>query len=331
MATTSLLIPAALRIAASAVWFALLAACAQPVVRGVPVATPGGTVPNTAALAPRLPVPGLAEGWVPQGLARGEAGELYVSSYLPASGKAPPLAGEGGRTALRPAIPNAVPAHGGRCRVYRIAQADGAVTGQFDLAEGACHHAGGLVWLGGAHGGQLLLTDTHDIFRIDVRRALAAGQAAGATRHLRLGGQLLGSWGAFDGRAMWLGSWSRVAEQSHMHRLDPALFDALADGATITLADVSASLPVPLLAQGGAFDAHGGLWLSASNSRWGRLYRADAQGQVLAEYPMPPGLEGLAVDAGGRLWGLSESGALRYAGWPQHFPFVFAIDTDRLE
>lgn len=295
---------------------ALLAACAQPVVK-VPAAGRHEPVPNAAALTPRLPVPGLAEGWVPQGLARGEPGALYVSSYLPVPEQAAPG-------------PAAAP-HLGRCRVFRIAQAGGAVTGQFDLPEGACQHAGGLAWLGDAEGGRLLLADTHAIFRIDLRGALATGQARGAMRQLRLGGALPGAWAAFDGQAFWLGAWAKTAGQSRMYRLDPHLFDTLEDGATITPAEASASLPVPLQTQGGVFDAHGGLWLAASNSRWGRLYRADARGRVLAEYAMPPGLEGLAFDAAGHLWSLSESGALRYAHWPQHFPYVFRIGTARLK
>lgn len=73
------------------------------------------------------------------------------------------------------------------------------------------------------------------------------------------------------------------------------------------------------------------LWVTASNSRWGKLYRLDRQGNVKAEYPMVAGLEDLTFDDAGRLWGLSESGTRKYIAWETRFPYMFAIDIGKLK
>ncbi|MFT4195871.1 hypothetical protein [Ottowia sp.] len=262
-------------------------------------------VPNADALRRRIWVPGLDEGYVPQGLASAPGGVLYVSAYRP--------------------MPD-LKANGGPCRVFRVDAGSGAVTGRFDVPPGACTHAGGLVLAGP---GRLLLADTRRLFLIDLARALASGGTEGAARTLKLGGALRGAYAAFDGRDPWIGTWTREPGAARMYRLPASLFDTL-DGQTISEAQALESLPVPLEAQGAAFDREGGLWLSASNGRWARLYRLDRQGQVQAGYPMVPGLEGLAVDEAGRLWSLSESGARKYLHWAVRFPFVFQIDTARL-
>lgn len=85
-----------------------------------------------------------------------------------------------------------------------------------------------------------------------------------------------------------------------MFRLDLRLFDTH-DGQTIAEDRAQESIPVLLEAQGAAFDRDGTLWVSASNSRWGKLYRLSRKGEVLAEYPMVAGLEDLTVDPQGRL------------------------------
>ena len=91
------------------------------------------------------------------------------------------------------------------------------------------------------------------------------------------------------------------------------------------------SIPVPLEAQGAVFDQAGNLWVSASNSRWGKLYRLDRKGNVKAEYPMVAGLEDLTVDDAGQLWGLSESACMSTWAWETKFPFIFRIDVPALK
>lgn len=261
-------------------------------------------VPNGAALQHRIWTPALDDGFVPQGLT--SAGDvLYVSSYRPT----PDLK-----------------ANTGPCRVFRIDAASGRITGGFDVPPGTCTHSGGLAYVGQD---RLLLADTRQLLLVDLPRALAAGSSQGAERTLKIAGELRGSYATFDGRDAWIGTWTKEQPKARMFRLDLRLFDTH-DGQTITDDRAQESIAVPLEAQGAAFDRDGTLWVSASNSRWGKLYRLSRRGEVLAEYPMVAGLEDLTVDPRGRLWGLSESGTRKYLHWATRFPYIFRIDTARL-
>ena len=262
-------------------------------------------VPNRAALGNRIWTPGLDEGYVPQGLTVAD-GYLLVSSYLPS----PDLQ-----------------SNTGPCRVFRIEPATGKAAGSFDLPVGACTHSGGLAYLGG---GMLLLADTRQLFRIELAKALASGKAEGAMKAVKIAGELRGSYATFDGKDAWIGTWTKEEPHARMFRLDPRLFDDY-DGQTVKEERAVESIPVPLEAQGAAFDRDGNLWVSASNGKWGKLYRLDRKGGVKAQYEMTAGLEDLAVDAEGRLWGLSESGTRKYMHWPTRFPFIFRIDTRALK
>jgi DNA-binding beta-propeller fold protein YncE len=289
----------------------ILTACASPGTNHVMGAKPtylesfSDAVPNAAAIADRIYTPALDEGWVPQGLTT--AGPyLFVSSYHPS----PDLK-----------------ANTGPCRVFRIDMATGRDAGHFDIPAGTCTHAGGLAWVGN---GTLLLADTRQLFLIDVDKALAAGTSAGASRSVKVAGELRGSFATFDGTHAWIGTWTKEQPRARMFRLDPRLFDE-GDARTVKENRALESIPVPLEAQGAAFDKAGNLWVSASNGSWGKLYRLDRRGRVQAEYPMVAGLEDLTVDASGRLWGLSESGTRKYLHWPTHFPYIFRIDIGKLQ
>ncbi len=262
-------------------------------------------VPNRAALGKRIWTPGLDQGYVPQGLTIAD-GYLLVSSYLPS----PDLK-----------------SNTGPCRVFRIEQATGKPAGSFDLPVGACTHSGGLAYLGN---GQLLLADTRQLFRIELAKALAAGKAEGAMKAVKIAGEPRGSYATFDGNDAWIGTWTKEEPHARMFRLDPRLFDDY-DGKTVKEERALESIPVPLEAQGAAFDREGNLWVSASNGQWGQLYRLDRQGNVKAQYEMVAGLEDLGIDAHGHLWGLSESGTRKYMHWPTRFPFIFEIDITKLK
>jgi len=262
-------------------------------------------VPNHAALGNRIWTPGLDEGYVPQGLTNAD-GYLLVSSYLPS----PDLK-----------------SNTGPCRVFRIEPATGKAAGFFDMPVGACTHSGGLAYLGN---GMLLLADTRQLFRIELAKALASGKAEGAMKAVKIAGELRGSYATFDGKDAWIGTWTKEEPHARMFRLDPRLFDDY-EGQTVKEERAVESIPVPLEAQGAAFDKGGDLWVSASNGKWGKLYRLDRQGSLKAQYEMPAGLEDLTVDAQGRLWGLSESGTRKYLHWPTRFPFIFQIDPAKLK
>lgn len=262
-------------------------------------------VPNEDAVVRRIWTPGLDDGWIPQGLT--VAGDrVLVAQYHP--------------------MPD-LKSNTGPCRVVALEPASGRTTGTFEMPVGACTHAGGLAWLGN---GRLLLADTRTIFRIDLERALASGRGEGTMQSLKLAGDLRGSFGAFDGKDIWIGTWTKDAvAKSRMYRLDAALFDAR-DGQTIDHQVAKESIPIPLESQGAAFASDGTVWTSSSNGRWGKLYHLAHDGRVLAVHDMMAGLEDLDFDSEGRLWAASESGTRKYLSWPTRFPFVFALDLGRL-
>jgi hypothetical protein len=262
-------------------------------------------VPNAAALTHRIYTPALDDGYVPQGLTAA-GGYLFVSSYKPT----PDLK-----------------ANTGPCRVFRIEMATGKPAGGFDIPPGTCTHSGGVAYAGN---GKLFLADTFQVFMIDLDKALASGTSAGASKAVKITGLLRGSYATHDGKDAWIGAWTKDQAKARMFRLDPRLFDDY-DGQTVKEDRAVESIPVPLEAQGAAFDKAGNLWISASNSKFGKLYRLDRQGNVKAEYAMVPGLEDLTVDDTGRLWGLSESGTRKYLHWETKFPYIFQIDTGKLK
>jgi DNA-binding beta-propeller fold protein YncE len=262
-------------------------------------------VPNAEALGHRIYTPALDDSYVPQGLTNAGT-HLFVSSYKPT----PDLK-----------------SNTGPCRVFRIEMTTGKSAGSFDIPAGTCTHSGGLAYVGN---GKLLLADTYQLFLIDVDKALASGTSAGAAKAVKITGLLRGSYATFDGKDAWIGTWTRDEPKARMFRVDSRLFDDY-DGQTVNEARALEAIPVPLEAQGAAFDKRGNLWVSASNSRWGKLYRLDRQGNVKAQYDMVAGLEDLTVDDAGRLWGLSESGTRKYRDWETRFPYIFQIDVDKLK
>ncbi len=262
-------------------------------------------VPNVAALSNRIWIPGLDDGYVPQGLTAVD-GYLLVSSYLP-----------------KPDLKSST----GPCRVFRIEASTGNAAGSFSLPEGVCTHAGGLAYMGN---GMLMLADTRQVFRIDLAKALASGSVEGAMKAVKITGELRGSYATYDGKDAWIGTWTREQPKARMFRLEARLFDDY-DGQTVKEDRAVESIPVPLEAQGAAFDPKGNLWVSASSGKFGKLYRLDRQGTVLAEHEMVAGLEDLTVDSTGQLWGLSESGTRKYLHWETRFPFIFRIDVAKLK
>jgi outer membrane protein assembly factor BamB len=262
-------------------------------------------VPNEQAITRAIWAPGLDGGYVPQGVGF-EAGHVLVSGYRSTD----PKVGSG------------------PCRVFRVEAATGREAGSFDLP-GECGHAGGIAGLGG---GVIVVSDTRRLYRIDLAKALATGKGEdGLTATLRLAGGLKGSFVAFDGRDLWIGTYDKDASKARLHRLAVKLFDEQ-DGKTLTDDRAEASLPIPAEAQGAAFDRSGGLWLASSSSRQGTLYRLDrATGAVLARHEVAVGTEDLEFDGEGRLWSVSEAGSQRWSKWSTTYPLVFQLDLSKLK
>ena len=251
-------------------------------------------VPNAAAMTARLWIPGLDEGFVPQGVAM-VGTDLFVSSYRSVDSKQ-------GR---------------GPCRLYRIDPASGALHGTLDLPA-SCGHAGGL-----ARGpsGRLFVADTRAVFEVVLDTA-AVGEVV---RTINLTGAVRGSFAAGTEDALWLGTYAKDGEP----RLFKFSFAGLKD--VLGEADAAQSLLLPKEAQGGAFDASGRLWITRSGSRFGELMQLDTMtGDVRGRYAMPAGIEDLSFDADGQLWSLSEAGSRRWLGWETFFPVIFRIDPQRL-
>jgi len=264
------------------------------------------SIPNDQAVLRRIWAPGVEEGYVPQGLAVDDR-YLYVTGYRSTDAKV----------------------SSGPCRVFRVELETGRAAGFFDMPP-ECGHSGGAVSIGG---GQLVVSDTRQLWRIDLAAALKSGKAADGLRGtVKLAGDLYGSFLTFDGTDLWIGRYTvqKEADAARIHRLALKVFDDH-DGRTITEAQVAETFKVPALGQGAAVDKDH-IWMSASSSQIGALYRLDRKGgNVLARYETIIGIEGIAFDAQGRLWAVSEAGARKWLHWKSHFPVMFLIDPAKLQ
>jgi sugar lactone lactonase YvrE len=264
------------------------------------------TPPNQGAIAKRIWTPGLDGGYNAQGLAVA-GGSIFISAYRSDS----------------PDI------HRGPCRVFRVDPANGGTTGQVDVPP-PCGHAGGLAVVGD-HG--LYVADTHTLFAADL-----AGIFDGPARFraIPLGPGVIGGLAVSGRDAIWLGSY-REDGPGRLYRFTTAALDRLPEGVTLNASDAAAQIAIPSHAQGAAIDAAGRLWVARSDLRWGELDRLDvATGRVEREYQAAPGIEGIAFDADGRLWAVSEAGARHYYdSWRglvlPFYPLIFAVDTERLQ
>ena len=197
------------------------------------------------------------------------------------------------------------------CRIFSVSQANGVLSSI--LPASACKHGGGLAAI---DGGRFVLIDTRALFVITKNRIAA---------QIKLGGELRGSYGDFDGTDLWIGSYNKDGP-GRLWRIPLAKLVK----ASLTEADASESIVIPAGAQGMAF-GRGALWMTFSGSRYGRLSRMDRKtGQELARYDMPAGIEDIGVDSAGFIWAVSEAGAKKYQGWSTNFPLIFAIDPARL-
>jgi streptogramin lyase len=88
---------------------------------------------------------------------------------------------------------------------------------------------------------------------------------------------------------------------------------------------------IPSYAQGGAVDRSGRLWVARSDIGWGFLDRLDAAtGRLEKRYAVCAGVEGIAIDERGRLWGVGEDGARHFPWRYPFFPVIFRLDPQRL-
>jgi len=300
------------RIAAA---LALVAACGiapvcrrlETLTRAIPGQRPGygpraiSPVPNLAAIDRMIWMPGLDDGWNPQGLAFAR-GSLFVSAYRS-------LATWKDR---------------GPCRVFRIDPRTGRVTGHFAVPP-PCGHAGGLAYAGD---GKLFIGDTHTLFETSLGRAFGGGEPK--FRIWRMGGGLKGAFAISGQGSIWIGDYQSQGP-AMAFKFNLSVLDAHSGRGTLDPRAAAAVVAIPTYAQGGAIGSRGGLWIARSDLGWGALDRLDpASGTRTARYRVAGGIEGIAFDGDGRLWCVSEAGArhqpLRYP----FFPLLFRLDPSRL-
>jgi len=257
---------------------------------------PAGPLPNEEAILRRIWMPGLDEGFIPQGVTVVDDA-VYVAAYKSVEGA--------GR---------------GACRLYKVDAGSGRVAGSLDLPA-RCGHAGGAAK--GAPG-RLWVADTRDIFEVQLDVPASAGIGK-VVRHVRLTGKVKGSYAAGTGDALWLGAYETHGEP-RIYRFPLATLKE-----EINEQDADASLAVPQRAQGAAFDAKGQLWVTRSGGNFGELVRLDPKsGEVQARHAMPAGTEDIGFDSKGHLWTVSEAGSKRWLSWATFFPVIFQVDMSRL-
>jgi hypothetical protein len=258
-------------------------------------------VPNLAAAGALVWLPGLDEGWDPQGLAVVE-GSLLISAYRS----------------------DRFGVNRGPCRVFRVDPATGRETGHFDLPP-PCGHAGGLAYAGG---GTLFIADTHTLFEVDLESAFTTGRPLFRTFPLAPG--LRGALAVSGQDGIWIGTYEED-QPGRIFKFDLAVLKALGYGSVLTEQLASAKLAIPSYAQGAAVAPCGKLWISRSEIGWGSLERLDmASGLVEQRYAVAGGIEGISFDASGRMWAVSEAGARHFPWHYPFFPVVFRLDVDRL-
>jgi outer membrane protein assembly factor BamB len=263
------------------------------------------SVVNDQAITRMIWAPGIDDGYVPQGVTWAD-GAVYLSGYR----------------STDPKIDR------GPCRIFKVEPESGNTIGQFDLPED-CGHVGGLAYVGK---GILIASDTRRLYRIDAATAFAPGNPSNAvTAIVALRGEVKGSFIDFDGSAVFVGSFEGDAAKAKGHFLPLSVFDTH-NGKTINETVAIRSIPLPQEAQGAAFDKAGNLWITASSSRFGLLYRLDSKtGQIASSYEMVIGIEDIAFDDDGRLWSVSEAGSLRWQRWSKTFPVLFRVDPSKLK
>ena len=265
-------------------------------------------VPNAGAVVRRMWLPGLDAGYNPQGMTVVE-GAVLVASYRS----------------------NEYSADRGPCRVFRVDPRSGAELGHADVPA-PCGHAGGLAIT--AADGQLYVADTHTLFAAPLDQLLAT--ATPRFRRLSLGPGVIGALAASSRDALWIGTY-RENEPGRLYRFDRQVIGVLHDGETLSAAHSSAQIVIPSYAQGATIDRNGRLWVSRSAGRWGELDQlSPATGAVERRYPIAPGVEGIAADADGLIWAVSEAGSRHTYDnlWAPYvvpfYPLVFALDPARL-
>jgi len=268
------------------------------------------SVPNRKAIGTRIWVPGLNDGFVPQGMTFAED-QILISLYQSAD----------------------VNMSKGPSRVYRVDPGVGNVTGQFDLPSDV-GHADGLAYAGD---NVLYVADTcsKQIYKLDLEKAIRQGNCnesvlSKITLHKSMGPAFL----TYDGRYLWFGRYTKFKPDiPRIYKIDPHGVFKEWPAITKVSPDVALfSFEIDTESQGATFDRDGYLWLSQSGSKMGKVQKVDpSNGKVLKEYELMAGVEDLAIAPDGKLWSVSEAGTKRLLNWQTFYPLIFEIDVTKLK
>jgi hypothetical protein len=260
----------------------LFAALASPALAQTP--------PNASAILSRFPLPGLDDGFIPQGLTA-MGGDILLGGYMW------PLPG-----------PQA-------CRIYRLSPA-GETKAARDV-DAPCSHAGGLA----NASGRLFIADTKRLIELD------PGDLS-AKKVWPLAKPLVGSFLAGRDGEIWIGDYLTKGE-AKIFRIRLADLDKAGKTLAESDTSASLPIPLKtqgaaFAADGSLWLSQSGQTFGSITHHDGRT------GALLATYPAPTGIEDIGFDQNGVLWTSSETGSRRWNKAKAPFPFVYSIDIGKL-
>ena len=288
---------------------AMTASATEPtaVLGTAPKVEPGelSRVPNGDAIVSRIWMPALDAGFVPQGLTVA-GNRVFVAAYR--------------STSYRRSR--------GESRVFAVDMENGDLVGEIRLPDDVGHPGG----LANDRRGTLFVADRGKLYRIDLARALADGDARAAILGRADVDRGIGpSFLAWHNGHLWFGPYEKHGEP-RLYRYPVAQVFPEEGAVYLTAADDVHSIPIDVRTQGAAFDAEGRLWLSQSGGDGGVVQRLDAEtGDLLDLFTVAAGTEDLSFDDAGMLWSVSEAGSLRWRHWETYFPLIFSLDVRRLK
>jgi hypothetical protein len=241
-------------------------------------------------------VPGVGQGFVPQGLAIDTGSEAILSGYL-----VDPATGVDRR----------------RCAVVTLDLKTGMAGDLVDLgrheSSAECEHAGGIAIL---PTGEVVLSDQEALFVFQDVDALLAGSQA---RRIALSGDdIVGSFlvPQYGDGLLWVGTFENsIFSSSILHAIE---LDVLRDSATHELEGDGEVIRVARAAQGAAWDGDL-LAVVSSSPQCGHVRVSDARGNGGRTYEIGPGAQAVTV-VDGRLLVLHEAGTGPHQG--AYFPVV---------
>ena len=262
-------------------------------------------VPNADAIVSRIWMPALDAGFVPQGLTVA-GNHVLVAAYKSTSHRR----------------------SRGESRVFAVDMESGERVGEILLPDDVGHPGG----LANDRRGTLFVADRGKLYRIDLARALADGDAREAILGRADVDRAIGpSFLTWHAGHLWFGPYEKTGEP-RLYRYPVAKVFPEDGSVYLTADDDVHSIPIDVRTQGAAFDAEGRLWLSQSGGDGGVVQRLNAQtGDLLDLFTVAAGTEDLSFDGAGMLWSVSEAGSLRWRHWETYFPLIFSLDVGQLK